>query len=267
MRVTTTRVITLAAALRRCIVDRWIGRLLTGHVKFLPSHDLSSTEPEEDTPKDRTLSRHVVMGVIPHKIPLPFTWHDAANRGLALLAKQPNAILEKDQQDRLRHVFIKLLQEGTKDAYMVWEDFKNVDGSTPMPNHSQWLQAIVRHLRHALRVQNLFGPEIPDDNLLMAFGRWDDNITRTLRNINLVVTASLPVVGVAQVLPPVWRTVFSYFAGLIAADRQILSCYRSYWEALPWRGCSASLLTRRQLSQQLIEARIFAKRIKTGFEL
>jgi hypothetical protein len=218
MRVTTTRAITLAAALRRCIVDRWIGRLLTGHATFHPSHDVGSSKPAKDALGDRTMSHRVVMGVTPHIIPLPFTWQDAANRGLALLAKRPDAILTKDQQDRLRHVFIKLLQESTKDAYMVWEDFKNVDGSTLLPNHNQWLQAIVRHLRHALRVRNLFGPAIPDDNLLMAFGRWDDNITRTLSNINLVATASRPVAGVAQVLPPVWRTLFFYFARLIAAD-------------------------------------------------
>jgi hypothetical protein len=163
----------------------------------------------------------------------PFTWRDAANRGLALIEKYPQAILEKNQRDRVSHVLTMVLREDKKDAYMVWEDFSKIDDSKPLPDH--WLQAIVRHLRHSLRLRNLFGPEISDDNLLAAFARWDENITRTLRNVNQVVTSAQTVDGVTVGLPPVWRAAFSCFARLIAADQQILSCYRPYWEALPWR--------------------------------
>jgi len=183
-----------------------------------------------------------MMASVPEQMRPAFTWRDAASRGLALLDKYPDTILEKDQRDRLRCVLSKVLQEDKKDSYMVWEDFRSIDGSKPLPNHSHWLQAIVRHLRHVLRVHNLFGPEISDHNLLAAFGRWDENIARTLRNVNQVVTAAQPVDGVTVALPLVWRTVFSYFAGLIAADQQILSCYRPYWEALPWRHNTLSVV-------------------------
>jgi hypothetical protein len=238
MKATTTRANILAPGSSRRIIGGWI-RLLAGQATFLPPNDIGSTEPSKGALIDRTLRRHALTDVTPHKIPLPFTWRDVANRGLALLTSHPDAILTKDQQDRLRHVFVKLLQEDARDGYMVWEDFRNIDGSKPLSNHDHWLETIVRHLRSVLRVRNLFGPEIPDDNLLMVFGRWDDSVTRTLRNINLVVTAAQPVAGTNVALPPVWRTAFSLFARLIATDRQILSCYCSYWKALPWPHDSA----------------------------
>jgi hypothetical protein len=235
MKFTPTRTITLAVVLSRGIIGRWTGCLPTAHSAHSPSTAVGSDERANDGSKNRTLAHHVMLGSVPEQIRSAFTWRDAASRGLALLDKYPDTLLERDQQDRLRCVLSKVLQEDKKDAYMVWEDFRNIDGSKPLPNHNHWLNAIVRHLRHGLRVRNLFGPEISDHNLLAAFGRWDENITRTLRNVSQVVTAAQPVDGVTVALPLVWRTVFSYFAGLIAADQQILSCYRPYWEALPWR--------------------------------
>jgi hypothetical protein len=214
------------------ITDVWFERLLQENAKLIPTHNVSSSKPAKDTQDDRTVSHHVVFGATPHKMPLPFTWRDTAIRGLALVARNPDAMLEEDQQGRLQRVFVKLLQEGTKDAYMVWEDFRNIDGSRPLPNYNEWLQTIVRHWRQVLRIRNLFGPQITDEDLLTAFIRWDKDITRTLRNINLLVKAAWPVVESGVVLSPVWQTVFHFFDGLIAADQQILSCYCAYWKAL-----------------------------------
>jgi hypothetical protein len=174
------------------------------------------------------------MRYIPTTIRPVFTWQDAAHRGLALLTEHPDTLLAQDQQDRLRGVFSKLLQEDGKDAYMVWEDLRHIHNSWPFPNYNPCLPAIVRHLRQVLRVRNLFGPELPNEHLLEAFGRWDDTITRTLCNVNQVVTTAPAVAGITVVLPPVWRTLFLHFDGLIASDEQILSCYFSYWHALSW---------------------------------
>jgi hypothetical protein len=230
MKAKPTHPITLAVVLSRGVISRWMGCLATVQS---PSTGLGSVEPGNDESKSRLLARHGMVGSIPEQIRSAFTWRDAAKRGLALIDKYPDKFSEKEQRDRLRRVLTKVLQEDTKDAYMFWEDFRNIDGSKPLPN--PWLQAMVRHLRHVLRLRNLFGPEISDDNLLAAFSRWDENIARTLRNVNQVVMAAQPVDGVTVGLPPLWRIVFSYLAGLIAADQQILSCYRRYWEALPWR--------------------------------
>jgi hypothetical protein len=229
--------ITRAAVLSRGVIGRWLDCLATEH---RPLAGLGSAEPANDALKNRMLAGHGMLGFVPEELRSPFTWRDAANRGLALIDKNPDQISEKEQQDRLRCVLTKLLKEDTKDAYMFWEDFRNLDGSNSLPN--AWLQGTVRHLRHVLRLRNLFGPEISDDHLVAAFSRWDENIARTLRNVHQALTAVQTVDGVTIGLPPVWRTVFSYLAGLMAADQQLLSCYRPYWEALPWRDNTQSVV-------------------------
>jgi hypothetical protein len=73
MRATTTRASILAAGSSRGIVGGWIGRLLAGQGTLLSPYDVSFTKQANNDPINRTLSHHVVRGVTPHKIHLPFS--------------------------------------------------------------------------------------------------------------------------------------------------------------------------------------------------
>jgi len=167
-------------------------------------------------------------------IPPPFTWRDAAERGLSLLDQPLGGKLPKDQRDRLKCALGKVLQDGTKDAYMLWEDFKNLDGTRPPPNPDQWVNRIVHHLRTDLGVRDNYGPQIGDSDFVGGLVSWDDNITRTLRNINKVISATQAGGGASAVILPVWRVIFDFIDRLIVDDKQVLSCYYVYWRGLPW---------------------------------
>jgi hypothetical protein len=233
MKITQKRTITLGTVLSGGILPGRSGCLSAEASSLRPSVAGTSAVAMNDVSKDPAREDHLGTASVPERSRPGFTWLDAATRGLALLEECPETILEKAQGDRLYHVLSMVLREDRKDAYLVWEDFKRIDSSKPLPDH--WLATIVHHLRHSLRLRTLFGPETSNDQLLGAFRRWDESITRLLRNINQMVAAAPTVDGVTVTLPPVWRAAFSCVTSLIAADQQILSCYRSYWEALPWR--------------------------------
>jgi hypothetical protein len=208
-------------------LGRWVTRLLARLAMVFRFHQEPSAEIATEVGGGTSSA-----GPIPtsfKKATALFRWQDAANRGLTLLANCSDTTLQKDQQNRLFLVLTKLLEEDTKDAYMVWEDLNYIGGIRP--DQGLWLHAIVRRLRHSLRVRPV-GPGVTDENLLAAFGSWDDSITRTLRNINLVVTAARAVPETSIVIAPLWRTVLCYFASLIATDQQVLSCYSEYWMSL-----------------------------------
>jgi hypothetical protein len=233
METTQKRTITPGAVVTGRILPQHTDYLSAAHFSPGSSSASASAVPANHASKNKTLADHIGIKSVPELLRPTFTWRDAATRGLTLLNKRPGALSENTQRDRLFHVLSMVLTEDGKDAYMIWEDFRKIDGSQPLPDH--WLTAIVRHLRHNLRLRTMFGPEISDDDLLAAFSRWDENITRTLRNVNQVVTATPTIDGVTVLWPPVWLAAFSCLASLIATDQQILSCYRSYWETLTWR--------------------------------
>jgi hypothetical protein len=233
MKITQKRTITLGIVLSGGILPEQSGFLPAEPSSLKPSLAGTSAVPVKDVSKNQAWEDHLGTASVPERSRPVFTWPDAATRGLALLEECPETVLERTQRDRLYHVLSMVLKEDRKDAYLVWEDFKRIDSSKPLPDH--WLATIVHHLRHSLRLRTLFGPETSNDQLLGAFSRWDESITRLLRNINQMVSAAPTVDGVTVTLPPVWRAAFSCLTSLIAADQQILSCYRPYWEALPWR--------------------------------
>jgi hypothetical protein len=233
MKITQRRTINLGMVLSGGILPGPTGSLSAASSSLKPSSAATFAVPANDAPTNKTLEGHLGTASVAELVRPAFTWLDVATRGLALLEKCPETIMDRAQQDRLFQVLSMVIVEDAKDVYMVWEDFKRIDSSKPLPD--RWLPSIVRHLRHGLRLRTLFGPEISDDHLLGAFSRWDGNITQLLRNINQMVAAASTVDGVTVTLPPVWRAAFSCVSSLIAADQQILSCYRPYWEALPWR--------------------------------
>jgi len=245
-KVSDERAISVAAGLGKAIKDRWIARHLgafhPGAIAFLPvPHGVGATQPDAanvPVARDRSLNRRVVIEIKPRgaPVPRPFNWEDAARRGLELARKNPGSVMDKGQQSRLSCAMNKVLNTDKKDAYMLWEDFKDIDGTRPPPHPEQWVGSLVHHLRTDLGVRAVYGWEVRDDDFIKAMQAWDENITRTLRNINRVITATAPAGGASAVILKVWRVIFDFIDGLIANDDQVMSCFFQYWKGLPWPG-------------------------------
>src|ERR1700738_2808214 len=132
MKTTQRRTITLGAVITGSILPQRTGCLSAAHFSLSPSSAAASAVPANDASKNKTLERHLGIGSVPELLRPAFTWRDAATRGLALLDKRPEAIAETTQQGRLFRVLSMVLKEDRKDAYMVSEDFRKIDGSKPL---------------------------------------------------------------------------------------------------------------------------------------